>query len=117
MSLGDRFTEGYLQGPHRSGVSLSEREGVRFALCRHALEKLCSKKALYRTARLVDRGVNAVNETAMIKVFVTETLGEIVDTAVQLYGGQALVTGHPLELLYREVRSFRFVEGARIYCV
>ena len=31
---------------------------------------------------------------------------------VQLFGGQALVTGHPLEKLYREVRSLRFVEGA-----
>ena len=48
----------------------------------------------------------------MTKVFTTETAGQVVDTAVQLYGGQALVTGHPLEQLYREVRSFRFVEGA-----
>ena len=106
------FIEGYLQGPHRSGVSLSEREGVRLRYADMRLKSYVARSALYRTARLVDRGVNAVNETAMIKVFVTETLGEIVDTAVQLYGGQALVTGHPLELLYREVRSFRFVEGA-----
>ena len=29
-----------------------------------------------------------------------------------LVGGQALVTGHPLEKLYRQVRSLRLVEGA-----
>jgi alkylation response protein AidB-like acyl-CoA dehydrogenase len=48
----------------------------------------------------------------MTKVFSTETAGRVVDQGVQLYGGQALVFGHPLEKLYREVRSFRFVEGA-----
>jgi alkylation response protein AidB-like acyl-CoA dehydrogenase len=32
--------------------------------------------------------------------------------AVQLAGGQALVVGHPLEMLYRKVRSMRLIEGA-----
>ena len=57
-------------------------------------------------------GDNSVNETAITKVFTTETAGRVVDQGVQLFGGQALVTGHPLEKLYREVRSLRFVEGA-----
>ena len=32
--------------------------------------------------------------------------------AVQLVGGQALVAGHPLEALYRRVRSLRLAGGA-----
>ena len=106
------YIENYLQQPHRSGTSLSEREGVRLRYADMRLMTYVARSALYRTARLVDSGANAVNETAMTKVFATETAGQVVDTAVQLYGGQALVTGHPLEQLYREVRSFRFVEGA-----
>ena len=38
--------------------------------------------------------------------------GRIVDIAVQLHGGQALVVGHPLEKLYRRVRAWRLAEGA-----
>ncbi len=106
------YMERHLQKPHRSGVPLSEREGIRLRYADMRLKTYVARSALYRTARLVDSGVNAVNETAMTKVFVTETAGQVVDTAVQLFGGQALVSGHPLERLYREVRSFRFVEGA-----
>ncbi len=106
------YMERHLQKPHRSGAPLSEREGIRLRYADMRLKTYVARSALYRTARLVDSGINAVNETAMTKVFVTETAGQVVDTAVQLFGGQALVSGHPLERLYREVRSFRFVEGA-----
>ena len=106
------YIEEYLQRPHRSGSPLSEREGVRLRYADMRVTTYVARSALYRTARLVDNGENAVNETAITKVFATETAGNVIDAAVQLYGGQALVTGHPLEQLYREVRSFRFIEGA-----
>ena len=106
------YIENYLEQPHRSGAPLSEREGIRLRYADIRILTYVARSALYRTARLVDSGANAVNETAITKVFTTETAGQVVDTAVQLYGGQAMVTGHPLERLYREVRSFRFVEGA-----
>ena len=38
-------------------------------------------------------------------------LGDVVDAAMQLAGGQALTVGHPLERLYREVRALRVAEG------
>ena len=55
---------------------------------------------------------NIVNEAIAAKVFATEGIGEIVDTAIQLVGGTALQTGHPLEDLYRRVRAMRWAEGA-----
>ena len=66
---------------------------------------------VYRTARLADAGENIVNESIAWKVFATEGVGHIVDGAIQLVGGAALVTGHPLERLYRQVRSMRLAEG------
>ena len=62
-----------------------------------------------------DRGnayFNIVNEAIAAKVFATEGIGEIVDTAIQLVGGTALQTGHPLEDPYRRVRAMRLAEGA-----
>jgi len=106
------YIEQHLSAPHRSGSPLSSREGVRLRYADMRIEAYAARSMLYRTARLVDSGENAVNETAATKVFTTEVAGRIVDGAVQLFGGQALVTGHPLEALYREVRSLRFVEGA-----
>lgn len=106
------FIEKHIKSPHRSGVPLGDKEGVRMRFSDMRIETFVARSALYRTARIVDSGDNSVNETAITKVFTTETAGRVVDQGVQLFGGQALVAGHPLEKLYREARSLRFVEGA-----
>ena len=106
------FVEQHLLAPHRSGTPLGEREGVRLRYADMRIDTYAARSALYRTARLADAGENIVNETIATKVFCTETAGRVVDMGVQLVGGQALVTGHPLERLYRQVRSLRLVEGA-----
>lgn len=106
------FVTGYISSPHRSGTPLGDREGVRLRYADMRIETYAARSMLYRTARLIDQGDRAINETIATKVFCTETAGRVVDMAVQLVGGQALVKGHPLEKLYRQVRSFRFVEGA-----
>ncbi|MCB1644360.1 MAG: acyl-CoA dehydrogenase family protein [Pseudomonadales bacterium] len=106
------FVEQHLRAPHRTGSPLGEREGVRLRYADMRIETYAARSMLYRTARLVDSGENSVNETIATKVFCTEVAGRVVDSAVQLVGGQALVSGHPLEALYRQVRSFRLIEGA-----
>ncbi|MCY4531947.1 MAG: acyl-CoA/acyl-ACP dehydrogenase [Gammaproteobacteria bacterium] len=106
------FVEHHLLEPHRSGTPLGEREGVRMRFADMRIETYVARSALYRTARLADTGENIVNETIATKVFCTETAGRVIDGAVQLLGGQALVQGHPLERMYRQVRSLRLIEGA-----
>jgi len=106
------FVEGHLLAPHRSGTPLGEREGVRLRYADMRIDTWAARSALYRTARLAETGENIVNETIATKVFCTEAAGRVVDMGVQLVGGQALVRGHPLERLYRQVRSLRLVEGA-----
>ena len=106
------YIEQHLQAPHRSGTPLGDREGVRLRLADMRVETYVARSALYRTARLVDGPENSVNEIIATKIFCTEAVGRVVDMAVQLAGGQALVVGHPLEKLYRKVRSMRLIEGA-----
>lgn len=102
----------HLLAPHRSGTPLGQREGVRLRFADMRIDTFAARSMLYRTARLTDAGENVVNETIATKVFCTETAGRVVDMAVQLIGGQALVEGHPMERLYRVVRSMRLMEGA-----
>ena len=106
------FLKAHLQAPHRSGKPLGDKEGVRLRYAELRIQVFAARSALYRAARWVDSGNNSVNETIAAKVFCTEVAGDVVDWAVQLVGGQALVVGHPLEKLYRSVRSMRLVEGA-----
>ena len=70
-----------------------------------------ARSALYRTARLLDAGENAVNEVMAAKSLATETLSRVCDSAVQIVGGTALVDGHPLADILRRVRALRLAEG------
>ena len=51
-------------------------------------------------------------EAAMAKMYATEMAQEVVDAAVQIFGGLGVKSGHPVERLYREVRALRIYEGA-----
>jgi len=102
----------HITAGHRSGQRLGDREGVRLRYADMRIETYAARAMLYRTARLVESGDEAINEGAATKVFCTEVAGRMVDTAVQLVGGQALIAGHPLEKMYRRVRSMRLAGGA-----
>ncbi len=106
------YVTGHLRAPHRSGSPLGEREGVRLRYAEMRIDTYAARSMLYRTARLAESGEDVRNEGMATKVFATEVAGRTVDAAVQLVGGQALVRGHPLERLYRQVRSLRLAEGA-----
>jgi acyl-CoA dehydrogenase len=51
-------------------------------------------------------------DAAMAKMQATEMAQQVVDAAVQLFGGLGVKSGHPVERLYREVRALRIYEGA-----
>lgn len=106
------YTHAHLQAPHHSGEPLGAREGVRLRYADLRIRTFAARSMVYRAARMGDAGANIVNEGIACKVFATETVGEVVDTAMQLVGGKALTVGHPLERLCREVRALRIAEGA-----
>ena len=66
----------------------------------------------YRAAWMRDQGHNVTREAAMAKMAATEGAQQVIDAAVQLWGGLGVVSGQPVELLYREIRALRIYEGA-----
>jgi len=66
----------------------------------------------YRAAWQRDLGRNVTKEAAMAKMAATETAQQVIDAALQMFGGLGLVKDHPLERLYREIRALRIYEGA-----
>jgi acyl-CoA dehydrogenase len=67
----------------------------------------------YRAAWLRDaKGARTTREAAMAKMVATETAQAVIDRAVQIFGGLGVVSGHPVERLYREIRALRIYEGA-----
>ena len=66
----------------------------------------------YRAAWQRDQGRNVTKEAAMAKMTATENAQQVIDAAVQIWGGMGVVSGHIVERLYREIRSLRIYEGA-----
>jgi acyl-CoA dehydrogenase len=66
----------------------------------------------YRAAWLRDQGQNVTIAAAMAKMTATETAQKVIDAAVQMFGGQGVVSEEPVERLYREIRPLRIYEGA-----
>jgi acyl-CoA dehydrogenase family member 9 len=67
----------------------------------------------YQTAALIDSGAgDFMLETAMLKVFATETLGKILNDTFQLHGGLAYFTDQPFERMVRDARINTIGEGA-----
>ena len=66
----------------------------------------------YRAAWQRDQGRNVTREAAMAKLAATEGAQQVIDAAVQIWGGLGVVSEHPVERLYREIRALRIYEGA-----
>ncbi|QYF94014.1 acyl-CoA dehydrogenase family protein [Massilia sp. PAMC28688] len=66
----------------------------------------------YRAAWQRDQGGKVTKEAAMAKMSATETAQKVIDAAVQMFGGLGVVSEHPVERLYREIRALRIYEGA-----
>jgi acyl-CoA dehydrogenase len=50
-------------------------------------------------------------EAAMAKLHATEAAQQVIDMAVQLFGGTGVVSGTTVETLYRDIRALRIYEG------
>ena len=66
----------------------------------------------YRAAWLRDSGATVTREAAMAKLAATEGAQQVIDAAVQLWGGRGVQSGETVERLYREIRALRIYEGA-----
>ncbi|MDA1054460.1 MAG: acyl-CoA dehydrogenase family protein [Planctomycetota bacterium] len=95
------------------GQPLAEFELVQKKLARMAAWTYAMEAMTSVTAGLIDRGLeDYMVETAMLKVYTTEVLWEIVNDAFQIHGGAAYFTDRPLARMLRDARINQIGEGA-----
>ncbi len=94
------------------GRPLSGFQMIQQKLARMATDLAASRLLVYRAAAAADSGSERLTlRSAMAKAFATEAAGRIVDEAVQILGGRGVLADHPVDRLYRAVRSLRIYEG------
>jgi acyl-CoA dehydrogenase len=95
------------------GAPMAELQMVQGHLADMALDIDAAALLVYRAAWTKDQGAARVSrEAAMAKLFATERAQAVIDTAVQLHGGEGVRSGSVVASLYREIRALRIYEGA-----
>jgi acyl-CoA dehydrogenase family protein 9 len=95
------------------GQTIGNFELVKEKLANMQAGVFAMEACTYQTATLIDSGEgDFMLETAMLKVFATETLAKILSDTFQLHGGMAYFTDQPFERMLRDARINTIGEGA-----
>ena len=95
------------------GQALSEFQLTRAKLADMAVAVDAAALLVYRAAWTRDvLGKRVTRESSIAKLFATESAQQVIDAAVQIFGGLGVVRGMAVERLYREIRALRIYEGA-----
>lgn len=94
------------------GQTLADFELTQAKLAAMSTEIDSSALLTYRAAWLRDMGKSVTVEAAMAKMTATEMAQRVIDSAMQMFGGQGVVRDEVVERLYREIRPLRIYEGA-----
>ncbi len=95
------------------GATLSDLPIAQERFAEMALNVDAAALLVYRAAWTKDvLKTRVTREAAMAKLFATDEAQEVIDKAVQVFGGLGVKKGVKVEELYREIRALRIYEGA-----
>ena len=103
---------GYAKKREAFGKKLAEFQLIQAKIADMAVKIDAAALLIYRSAWTKDvKQARVTRESAMAKLYATDTAQEVIDEAVQIFGGQGVVSGAKVEELYREIRAHRIYEG------
>jgi alkylation response protein AidB-like acyl-CoA dehydrogenase len=91
--------------------TISHFQAIQFYLAEMATMIYTMESMVYRTAVDYDLGKNISRQSAMVKLYCSESLDKIADLAVQIHGGMGYSKELPIERFYRDSRINRIFEG------
>lgn len=95
------------------GGMLADNPITQSKLAEMVLDVETSALLIYRAAWLRDvRRQRNSREAALAKLHATDSAQDVIDKAVQIFGGLGVTRGAAVERLYREIRALRIYEGA-----
>ena len=93
------------------GRPISEFQAIQHKLVDMATKIDASRLLTYRAATMIDAGKRVTRESAMAKLFSSESAVWIANEAVQIHGGYGFIKDYPVEKFYRDVKLCTIGEG------
>ncbi len=102
---------GYANDRKQFNTRIGDFQLVQQMLADSVIEINAARWMVYQAAWMLDQGLDAREQIAMVKVHAAETLGRVVDRAVQVFGGMGFCKELPIERYYRDARIYRIFDG------
>ena len=94
------------------GARLAAHQMVQAMVADAHIDLYASRLMTLDVARRLDRGESIRHESSMAKVFVSEAVNRVADSAVQMTGALGISEDVPLSMILRQLRPFRIYDGA-----
>ncbi len=101
----------YANERHQFNTKIGDFQMVQQQIADSVIEINAARWMVYHAAWMLDQGLDAREQIAMVKVHAAETLGRVVDRAVQIFGGMGFCKELPIERYYRDARIYRIFDG------
>ena len=93
------------------GQPIASFQLVQQMIADSVIEVNAARWMVLHAAWQIDQRIEARDRIAMVKVQASETLGRVVDRAVQVFGGMGFCKELPIERFYRDARIYRIFDG------
>lgn len=94
------------------GARLAEHQMVQALVADAHIQLFAARTMTREVARQLDRGESIRHSSSMAKVFVSEAVYQVADSAVQICGALGISEDLPPSLILRMLRPFRIYDGA-----
>jgi acyl-CoA dehydrogenase len=101
----------YANQRQQFGQRIGDFQMIQAMLADSVIEINASRLMVLHAAEMIDRGEDARDWIAMVKVHAAEMLGRVVDRGVQVFGGMGFCKELPIERHYRDARIYRIFDG------
>lgn len=101
----------YARERRQFGQPIGDYQMVQQMIADSVIEIHAARAMVMNAAAAMDRGEDARDAIAMVKVFAAEMLGRVVDRAVQIFGGMGYCKELSIERYYRDARIYRIYDG------
>jgi len=101
----------YAKERRQFGQPIAKFQAIQFKLADMATNIELSRQAVYRAAWLKDNGRPFTRESAMAKLFASETAVKAALEAVQIFGGYGYTKEYPVERYLRDAKLMEIGEG------
>lgn len=101
----------YSQEREQFGQTISKFQAIQFKIAEMAMEVDAARLLLYRAASMQDNGEKFTKESAMAKLFASQTAMKTANQAVQIFGGYGYMREYEIERFMRDAKITEIYEG------